>query len=382
VIINRRVPDPRLHPLRRYGNAYVPVPQTWYADIREARRNLLKAANAYLLKVNAVAKNDWNKHLQEYKPLFGAPLSYDPVEYLDLTPYWYRVDYATADYVAGSEQYLVTDLNAVYADERDGIFGIADASGIIQESYLKSGSQVDLIYQRDGTIQIEEDIWIDAWDSSRWNRYRYDEDNAEVFESIITALREDIFTGADQGYFNLLFFDMVKESLRQVPNADWVSKTTYLDIAQSSNNDLREVALYFDRQDIQVKEYINEVKPYHSKIVNINQDLSTNEEFSATFGERLVMTTVRNTEVIARDYFLDLPEGDPLDPALETQAMFQPTRSGRSVPDSESENPVAWTQSPLLTNNQEMMEIIDPDRRAPTVVYYKDPDSFDIDDLT
>lgn len=382
VIINRRVPDPRLHPLRRYGNAYVPVPQTWYADVREARRNLLKAANAYLLKVNVVAKPDWDLHLREYKPLFGAPLSYDPVKYLDLTPYWSHADYVGSTYQAGSEQYFVSDINAVYADSRDGVFGIADADGAIQEVYSKSGSTVELIYQRGGTIQFDEDIWIDAWDSSRWNRYRYDEDNAEVIESIITALREDIFVGEHEGYFNLLFFDMVKESLRQVPGADWVSKTTYLDIAQSSDNDLKPVALYFDRRDIQVKEYVNEVKPYHSKIVNINQDLGTNEEFSLAFGERLHMSVTRNATVIARDYFEDLPAGDPSNPDLETQAMFQPVRSGYAVPSMDSESPVTWTQSPILTGNQEMMEISDPDDRTPVITIFNDPDTLDIDDLT
>lgn len=382
VIINRRVPDPRLHPLRRYGNAYVPVPQTWYADIREARRNLLKAANAYLLNVNAVSKTGWDSHLREYKPLFGAPLSYDPeIKYLDLTPYWYYVDYVKSTYEVGSEQYFVDSINAIYADERDGVFGIADAQGEIQASYIKADGDVELVYQRDGTIQFVEDIWIDSWDASRWNRYRYDEDNAEVFESIIRALREDIFEGTDQGYFNLLFFDMVKESLRQVPNADWVSKTTYLDIAQSSNNDLKEVGLYFDRRDIQVKEYVNEVKPYHSKIVNVKQNLNTNEEFSLAFGERLVMSIVRNVEVVSRDYFEDLPAGDVDAPDLETQAMFQPTRSGYSVPTGDSENPVTWTQSPILTGGQEMLQIADPEGRVPTVLTVNDPDTLDIDDL-
>jgi len=175
---------------------------------------------------------------------------------------------------------------------------------------------------------------------------------------------------------------MVRESLRQIPNTDWVTKTTYLDIAQRSGNDLQTAALYFDRRDIQLKDYVNEVKPYHSKIVNINQDLSTNEDLSMIFGERLTMSVVQNTRVITRDYFTDLPAGDPSDPDFETQAMFQPTRTGLSNPSADSEGPTTWTQSPLLSSNQDMLSIGDAESQIPVVVTYNDPDSFDIDDVT
>ena len=218
---------------------------------------------------------------------------------------------------------------------------------------------------------------------------------------MVRALRENIFTDEDQGYFNVLFFDMVKESLRQIPRADWVSKTTYLDIAQSSENDLEIAPRYFDRRDIQIKDYVNEVKPYHSKIIDINQKFTTNEDFAMAFGERMEMTVIRNVEVLTRDYFTDKPLGTPDNPTLETQAMFNPTRSGEDT--VEPELPVTWDQSPLLSsaymvtnqsaggrtedanmkldpNSYSMLEISDPDRRSEFFMF-KDPDTPDIEEI-
>lgn len=291
IVSRRRVPDPRLHPLRRYGNAYTPVPQTWFKEIREARRNLVQSANAYLLKVNAVNKDHWDAHLREYQPLFGPYIK-------NLEPYWRYADYQTSDYQFGSEQLLVSNPAEVTAYEQVTgkeitIFGIVDANGVLQKSFAKSGIDTTLIFQRNGTIQFNDAVWDgslgDAWDMTRWDRYAWDEDNSEVVESLLTALREDLFVGEDIGYFNLTFFDMVKESLRQVPNANWVSKTTYLNIAQSSSNDLKPVALYFDRRDNLVRQYINEVKPYHSKILDLNQALTTQESISVEIAESVAL---------------------------------------------------------------------------------------------
>ena len=291
IVSRRRVPDPRLHPLRRYGNAYTPVPQTWYRDIREARRNLVESANSYLLKVNAVNKDHWDAHLREYQPLFGPYIK-------NLEPYWRYADYQTSDYQFGTEQVLVTNASEVSTYEQETgeevtVFGIVDGDGVLQKSFAKDGDDTTLIFQRDGTIQFNDAVWDgslgDAWDMSRWDRYAWDEDNSEVVESLLTALREDLFVSEDIGYFNLTFFDMVKESLRQVPNANWTSKTTYLNISQSSSNDLKPISLFFDRRDGLVRQYINEVKPYHSKILDLNQALTTQETISVEITESVVL---------------------------------------------------------------------------------------------
>jgi hypothetical protein len=79
-----------------------------------------------------------------------------------------------------------------------------------------------------------------------------------------------------------------------------VSKTTYLNISQVSTNDLTPVGVYFDRRDVFVKNYIKEVKPYHSKIVDINQSLSSNENITVNIEETLVLSIEENGTTTAQ----------------------------------------------------------------------------------
>ena len=285
----RRIPDVNLHPLRRYGNQYVPRPQTWYKDIREARRNFVYSANKYLLQVNAISKPTYDAHLLTYQPLFGPYVK-------DLTPYWKFVDYLKEGYVTGSEQVLVNNLSEITTLPDDiTIFGLLDANGELERSFNKTGLDIELVYQRNGTIQFLDTVWDgtlgDAWDTARWDKFPWDEDGSEVLESLITALREDLFVTTDIGFFNLFFFDMVKESLNQIPNSNWAIKSTYLDISKTSSDDLRSVSLFYDKIAEQVAKYVDEVKPYHTKVANFNDKLSSIDTINVGITESVVIKT-------------------------------------------------------------------------------------------
>jgi len=284
----RRVPDTKLHPLRRYGNQYTPLPQTWYKNVREARRNLVYSANKYLLQVNSVNKATFDAHLLTYQPLFGPYIK-------DLTPYWEYVDYFASGYIEGSEQMFVSDLSEITTITDDiTVFGLLDANGELDRSFNKDGLDIELVYQRNGTIQFLDSVWDgtlgDAWDTARWDKYPWDEDGSEVLESIMTALRQDLLVGSDVGFFNVFFFDMVKESLNQIPSSNWAIKTTYLDISKTSGSDLRTISLFYDRLSEQVETYVKEVKPFHTKIANFNNKISTTQTINVGIEETLSMS--------------------------------------------------------------------------------------------
>ena len=292
----RRVPDVKLHPLRRYGNAYIPQPQTWYSDIRESRRNFVYSANKYLLQVNAINKTEYDKHLITYQPIFGPYIK-------DLTPYWEYVDYLASTYVAGSEQVFVNDLAEITSLTDDiTIFGLLDSNGELERSFNKTGLDIELAFQRNGTIQFLDTVWDgslgDAWDTARWDKYAWDEDGSEILESLITALREDLFTSEDVGFFNLLYFDMVKEALRQIPQANWAIKTTYLDVSKTASDDLNTVSVFYDKLVQQVQKYINEVKPFHSKVINFNNQLSNINTVDVAIDESVTMRYLTDLQTL------------------------------------------------------------------------------------
>jgi hypothetical protein len=291
----RAVPDPSLHPLRRYGNMYVPKPQSWFKNIINARRTLIVAANDYLLNIDTVSKPNWDRYLTVYQPLNG---SYEK----DLTRYWTYADYVAPGYNVGNESVQIRSDEISSLDSTVTSFSVVDNFGNVIEAYAKSGNALTLKYRKNGTIQFSNSVWDgslgDAWDCARWDSGSWDEDASEVVESILRALRKDIFAGTNIEYFNKLFFALVKESLSQIPNADWVVKTTYLDVFQTSERELVKVGTYYNKKDKLINEYINEVKPFHSKIIEANKLNNAQQDIAVTVGEAVTMTVETRKTII------------------------------------------------------------------------------------
>jgi len=302
----RTVPDPSLHPLRRYGNAYVPKPQSWFKDITNARRTLIVAANDYLLNIDTVSKTNWDRYLIKYQPLSGSYEKY-------LTQYWEYVDYVAPGYTVGNEPVKIYSSEISSLDSTVTSFGVIDSVGNVIEAYAKAGNTLTLKYRKNGTIQFLNSVWdsslTNAWDHTLWDKTYWDEDTSEVVESILRALRKDIFIGDDIEYFNKLFFTLVKESLSQIPNADWVIKTTYLDVFQTSDRELEKVNTYYNKKDKLIIKYIDEVKPFHSKIIEANklnkaqQDIAVNvvESISMTWTTRSMLTDETENPMTTQD---------------------------------------------------------------------------------
>lgn len=289
ISMRRRVPSQRLHPKRRYGNAYVPEPQSWFNDIVSARRTLTIALNSFLLNIDIVSKPNWNRYLTTYRPLSGKYVR-------DLTKYWEYIDYAAEDFNLSDVTIKINsslEISTLDADVTS--FAIVDSNGDISEAYTKDGNNITLVYRKNGTIQILDAVWDgslgDAWSNTRFDSSPWDEDASEVIGSILRAVRNDIFVNDDLGYFNLLFFAMVKESLSQIKIASWVSKTTYLDVSQSSNNSLQQVSTFYNKRGANIEQYINEVKPFHSKIVDTNQYSKSTVDLGVTLTESITLVT-------------------------------------------------------------------------------------------
>lgn len=302
-VINKRrqVPSRNLHPLRRYGNSYIPEPQSWFNNIIEARRTLVAAANNFLLNIDTVSKPNWDRYLTVYRPLSGKYTR-------DLTKYWKYVDYVATDYVAGEETTRIRSLAEVRLfDSTVTNFAVVDEYGNTMEAYFKNGNNITLAYRKNGTIQFLDAVWDgslgDGWDNGRFDSYPWDEDASEIAGSILRALRYNIFTGEQVGYFNLLFFAMLKESLNQLKSVDWVTKTTYLAVTQESirDNSFIKNSRFYNKRDGNIQEYINEVKPFHSKIVDTKQFSKTSIQLGVAVDESISLTVTTVPLLITED---------------------------------------------------------------------------------
>ena len=299
----RAVPDPALHPLRRYGNNHVPRAQSWFKNASNARRTFIDCVNDFLLKIDVVSKNNWDENLRTWQPLMGSKVLhldpewapfYDPNDNQNgFMQLWDYADYSLDGYVPGNETIKIaslSDLPAALEETPDLTrFAVVNYLGITTEVYDYDNGNLSVVYRKNGTIQIRDLADLAGWDTSRWDSKLWDPTRWDLGQ-ILKALRENIFVGADAGYFNLLFFAMVKESLAQIPMADWVFKTTYLTVDQSSSNDLQKAALYYDKKDKLIKDYINEVKPYHSKQIDKGNYSNAQQAVPVSIDEDVVIT--------------------------------------------------------------------------------------------
>jgi len=315
-VINKRrqVPSRKLHPLRRYGNRYIPEPQSWFNNITEARRTLVSAANNFLLNIDTVSKPNWNRYLTVYRPLSGKYTR-------DLTKYWKYVDYVATDYIVGEETVKIKSLAEIGSfDETVTNFAVIDEYGNTTESYLKDGNNITLAYRKNGTIQLLDAVWDgslgDGWDNAKYDSHPWDEDASEITGSILRALRYNIFTGEQLGYFNLFFFAMLKESLHQLKSVDWVTKTTYLEVTQESvrDNSFIKNSKFYNKREGNIQEYINEVKPFHSKIVDTKQFSKTSISVGVEINESIELTTTTMILTVTEDDEILTTENDRVMP--------------------------------------------------------------------
>jgi hypothetical protein len=357
----RRVPDYRLHSTRKYGNSYVPYPQSWFKDLQRARRSAIESINAKLLKIPVCNKTDWDKNLRLYRPLLGRfvnrqftyltssrfnfgyrlrqtdivivmlngvelldkwtidstwleisasmtrgdiveiHISTNPILYVDPESYfagvkpsmyiWDYADYSVDGYTLSNEAVRIKTTDELVNYPSATRFAIVDDNDNTLFVYDVVSNGYNLLYKKNGTIQIN-DIWhIEGWDTTKWDSSLWDRDYSEMFAIILKALREDILVGSDIGYFNLFFFDMVKESLSQIPAADWVYKTTYLSLNQMDNNELKQQSVYYDKKGALIKKYLEEVKPYHSKFIDQGTFTETNQDINVSVVETLTLQT-------------------------------------------------------------------------------------------
>jgi len=343
----RRVPDISLHPKRRYGNGIVPKPQSWFSNLTEARRNFITAVNDYLLSVDVISKANWDKYLRMYTSLLGsAQIPIDPETNKGTGKFylWDYADYNTGDVLPINSPVKLNSINDLDSYPTATNFSIVDNKGVIQQVYdrdLATG-ELTLTYRKNGTIQFAP-IWdAEGWDTKAWDSNRWDFSYDDLFKIVLKALRENIFVGDQVGYFNLTFFDMVKASLVQNPTADWVTKTTYLGIEQTTSNDLNPVAVYYDKKDALIKQYINEVKPYHSKVIDDGTLSKSTQTIGVDLGETLELTIT------------DIPilVSEPLSPVL-----IDRRRNG--TPETEMRSPWITTESGDVITLDGLTTIVD-----------------------
>jgi hypothetical protein len=214
--------------------------------------------------------SSWNRtHTQKY----------------DTTKYWDYVDWVSNEYnplkyirYTVGELYELSTLDISIGDyikvrnPGDNKFIIISKidSAVSEGTFDKD---YDLVYREKGTIQFSSALWnytdsqLGFDQDATFDQTLYGETEDIELLNILTAVKEDIFSGPLRLYWNKFFFKCVKYAITEQRFVDWAFKTSFINVKNIAGVlDQRTTYRFQDSQ--WYEDYLKEVKPYHTKIRN------------------------------------------------------------------------------------------------------------------
>ena len=272
--------------------AYQPIPSVYehaYDDVVNNKEELgylnialFDEGYRVLVKSDADVSDRWAIYKIENKIwVLDTLQTYDNRRYLE-----------TVDWVKpGFSDPLVTNYTVDYSYQVSSITPIVGDtvkirdSGNNRYSILKytANNEYELIKQEAATYKIADSIWDESLYSQGFDRETFDIQTFDDWptteiQNIIRAVYDDIFVGDEQVEKNRWFLLMLQHLLSEQKNTDWVFKTSFIKVEHRDQRTIAQIpSLQKDRQD-SLKKYIEEVKPYHTKI---REFVNTHEGFDA-----------------------------------------------------------------------------------------------------
>ena len=306
--VKARIPFNTLHKFNKYGDS-LDIGQSWFNNINEGRRNTAEAINYELrsVLVDDAYTNKWDRTLvaNNFPTTLWKWIDHKPTRYNGTFNYTTTAT-SVADLINIDRDFhkvVKIKLFNVEADlDRSEIYAYNDEKAewvlVLKKNSSIEFSVADLCpemgYDKsaEGTRTTANGTVIKGgyWDSGKW-----DVDNvAEYWQTLITALDEDIFIGRNKLKMNKLFFGVVDYVLSSLPQTNWIRKTTYIKVEIAS--EFNTTARKYKRNKIHnITGYIQDVKPFHTKISSTINSFATTEKVKASVTESLSIAVQTNT---------------------------------------------------------------------------------------
>ena len=182
---------------------------------------------------------------------------------------WYAAGYSATDKATFVAATLVDALKLSYAPG-DMIKITNTGNGEWQLVLINPDYSFETIGIQNGTIQLSSLLSNLAannlgFSNQGFDSARYDQNPNIEIRQILNALRYDLFTNELQGKFNDLFFVMLNYIFVEQKYVDWIFKTSFISVTHQLRQ-LNQAPNYVKDNQTYYQDYINEVKPYATKI--------------------------------------------------------------------------------------------------------------------
>ena len=307
----RMVPNVDLHPYNQLGQL-IREQQSWIRDKIEARRVLINKLNSQIIDINLVdGVKSWSNTLRSTKIISGYTYTF--------SDYWDFANWIKPGFVLGLDMDRVVDYKGELAlkpgtqGELALVRNSQDGDGVNREQIFQYNNGTwELQYKEKATIQFNDLLWdyqsLDfGWDAQNWDFNAWDQDPGAIIGDILDAVRADVFVGQYLPLYSDMWFTMLNYINSEQNNVDWAFKTTYIKAYLKHNLEKLDKLFVLER-DQDVIDYINTVKPFHTKLRDTLTQRTADDSTTITAEEydQRMMITERIDRYTGNDWACDL----------------------------------------------------------------------------
>ena len=190
------------------------------------------------------------------------------------TDYWSLVDWYAPGYDPTTKfTYTVEsekNVDMLQLVPEDVIFVKNSNKGGFLIYKIDSNLTKTLVGIQNGTIQLSSALYTVGvtgvgFDTSLWSQENYDPNNASQYRIILETLRDSIFTKSLQKHQHEMLFELVYYVMYEQKDIDWLFKSSFVSVVHKLRKLDQYPSFTHDNQDYYLQ-YINEVKPYRTKV--------------------------------------------------------------------------------------------------------------------
>ena len=247
-----------------------------YADLTYINTADLSGTVKYLVKSDETANNYWAIYTWD-----GTEFSRTKVQTYNTSNYWSYVDWYGTDpdvHEMIHNENTPIDKQVTYEYELDQLdlavgahvkVTSADTGG--WKLFMKTATGYTNVGTENGTIRLSTKLYDYSQDATgfagddNFDENFFDLEPTIETRKVLTALRDDLFTDDLAKEYNTLFFIGLRKVLSEQTYVDWMFKTSFIN-AKNSVRPLDQRKTYTTGTDSWIEDYINEVKPFHTKL--------------------------------------------------------------------------------------------------------------------
>jgi hypothetical protein len=265
--LDSKDPEPTLQSLE-WDSSVDTYAELTYIDTRD-----LSGTVRYLVKSDETSNNFWAIYTWD-----GTEWSKTKLQIYNTSAYWSYTDWYKVDDDMIHNEDTKIDKQVTYQYELDGLdleigkhvkVTNADTGG--WKLFMRTTTGWENVGTENGTIRLSTKLYDYSQDASgfagedNFDNNFFDQEPSIETRKILTALRDDLFINDLAVEYNTLFFTGLRKVLEEQTYVDWMFKTSFIN-AKNSVRPLDQRKTYTTGTDSWIESYINEVKPFHTKL--------------------------------------------------------------------------------------------------------------------